>query len=447
VGRALQLTHDTLTLAQLGVFVHRAGFDFVRNDSTVVYCSVAAGEKLAVAIEARAAAEIPLDGSDLFAGRVMDVHIAQDALPASGSVQWVVIPCGNGRVTLQPHPADPIALTTPVAARRRLQIHADVPGDLAVRVEYSLNGTTVSGTRPLRITVDTLAAGATIAADGSFTEAELDASGSVPSDALNPDYLITPGLGINFGADPNNKKMQIAAEKPLVTLVKLLTAAGAVANQLQILKAFAPADPALHKVGRALLFTLPAFDSGILAALAHQAGFDFVARTGVNVYASVAADASIDISIAPGLTPLPVDLTAGAPVNLRTRFTTLPAAGAYNWSTAYAGNGTGSFDFVLRPAVTFTPVKTGLIALNVSYSEKDLSKVLPYSFEIRLKPALDLPATIIPKTKYDLLMNILNYFHPVGVEVITRNIREHVVEVKGNLLNAFPGYTYPDFRV
>ncbi len=446
-GRALQLTHETLALDQLGVFVHRAGFDFVRNDSTVIYCSVAAGEKLAVAIEDRVAAEIPLDGSELFAGHVMDVHIAQDALPASGSVQWVVIPCGNGRVTLLPHPADPIALTTPVAARRRLRIHADLPGDLAIRVEYSSNGTTVSGSRPLRITVDTVADGQTIAADGSLSGTELTASGSVPPDSLNPDYLITPNLAINFGGDPNNKKMQIAAEKPLLTLVNLLTAAGAAAAQLQILKAYAPADAALHRVGRALLFTLPAFDAGILAALAHQAGFDFVSRTGANVYASVAADALIDISIAPGLTPLPVDLPAGTPVSLRTRFTTLPAVGAYNWSTANAGNGTGSFDFVLRPAVTFTPQKTGLIALNISYSENDPAKVLPYTFEIRLKPALDVPATIIPKTKYDLLMNVLNYFHPVGVEVITRNIREHVVEVKDNLLNAFPGYTYPDFRV
>ena len=72
---------------------------------------------------------------------------------------------------------------------------------------------------------------------------------------------------------------------------------------------------------------------------------------------------------------------------------------------------------------------------------------LPYTFEIRLKAALDLPATIIPKPQYDLLMNILSYFRPIGIEVITQNIREHVVEVRENLLNAFPGFTYPDFRI
>jgi hypothetical protein len=44
-------------------------------------------------------------------------------------------------------------------------------------------------------------------------------------------------------------------------------------------------------------------------------------------------------------------------------------------------------------------------------------------------------------------MNILSYFRPIGIEVITLNIRQHVVEVRENLLNAFPGFTYPDFRV
>src|SRR5262249_53865236 len=152
-------------------------------------------------------------------------------------------------------------------------------------------------------------------------------------------------------------------------------------------------------------------------------------------------DALIEISVAPGLTSIPVDLPVGSPISLRARFTTLPAAGIYNWSTAKVGGGAGSFDFVLRPAVTFTTKQTGVVALNVTYEESDPTKVAPYTFELRLKPALDLPGTIIPKTKYDLLMNILNYFHPIGVEVITQDIRAHVVEVRENLMNAFPGYT------
>jgi hypothetical protein len=131
---------------------------------------------------------------------------------------------------------------------------------------------------------------------------------------------------------------------------------------------------------------------------------------------------------------------------LQARFQILPPEGEFNWSARKIGNGDGSMDFVLRPGTKFTPGSPGLLALSVTYLEPDPQGTFPYSFEIRLKSDLDVPGTIIPKHQYDLLMNVLNYFHPIGVEVVTRNIREHVVEVQGNLLNAFPGYTYPDFR-
>ena len=72
----------------------------------------------------------------------------------------------------------------------------------------------------------------------------------------------------------------------------------------------------------------------------------------------------------------------------------------------------------------------------------------PYTFDVRLKPSLETTSsTIIRKEQYDLIMNILNAFHPLGVEVTTRTIRERVIEVKGQFRNAFPDYTYPNFRV
>jgi YVTN family beta-propeller protein len=71
----------------------------------------------------------------------------------------------------------------------------------------------------------------------------------------------------------------------------------------------------------------------------------------------------------------------------------------------------------------------------------------PYTFEVRLKPALEAAGAIIRKDQYDLIMNILNTFHPLGVEVSTRAVREHVIEVREGLLNAFPDYTYPNYRV
>ncbi len=56
-------------------------------------------------------------------------------------------------------------------------------------------------------------------------------------------------------------------------------------------------------------------------------------------------------------------------------------------------------------------------------------------------------STLIRKDQYDLLMNVLNLLHPIGVEVRTQRIREHVLEVREGLLEAFPDYTYPNFRV
>ena len=166
------------------------------------------------------------------------------------------------------------------------------------------------------------------------------------------------------------------------------------------------------------------------------------------------AGEKIEIVRSSDLALLDDEVVAGTPIDVRVRFSdpipapppAPPTPGTFNWSLRRIGNGDGSLDLVLRPKLNFTPSSPGLLALSVTFLEPDAESTFPYTFEIRLKPTLDLPGTIIPKHQYDLLMNVLNYFHPIGVEVVTQNIREHVVEVQGDLLNAFPGYTYPDFR-
>jgi hypothetical protein len=72
----------------------------------------------------------------------------------------------------------------------------------------------------------------------------------------------------------------------------------------------------------------------------------------------------------------------------------------------------------------------------------------PYTFEVRLTDTLQHdPNVVISKEQYDLVMNVLNAFHPVGVEVITQAIREKVIEVREGLIEVFPAYTFPEFRV
>jgi hypothetical protein len=82
----------------------------------------------------------------------------------------------------------------------------------------------------------------------------------------------------------------------------------------------------------------------------------------------------------------------------------------------------------------------------LTYVQADPSRAAPYTFEIRLKPALDVPGTFIPKDQYDIIMNALDAFHPIGVEVRTNNIRKHVSEIEQDPTKAFPAYSFPNFR-
>jgi hypothetical protein len=441
VGRALALRHDTLTVAQLAVFAHRAGFDLVRNDTGQVYAAVVPGERLDVVIKPRTGADLPPPDVDVFVTRGMDLHVRPENLPAGGLFRWVLIPCGAGRAHFEGHSDDPATLRTAPATRPRLRLVADAPGEITVRVEYAYRGRTITGTRAIRISIETLKDGGSIAGDGTGDVVELAVVGG-PTVPFNTIYLIRHNdPAVDYSGVPGNQRMQIALERPLNRLLTLLTA-----GTLKILKGYDPADPGLHKVGRALRLQHSAVTAGALGALAHRAGFGYVRRDGAEIYASAAPDELIEIAQMPALTPIPAEAVVGTPIPLRARFTTLPAAGDYNWTVEALGPGKGSFATVTRPGTTFTPVSPGLVKVALLYVESDANRVAPYTFDVKLKPALDVPATIIAKPQYDLIMNILNYFHPIGVEVTTRKIREHVVEVRDNLLNAFPGYTYPDFR-
>jgi Concanavalin A-like lectin/glucanases superfamily len=506
VGRALLLRHQTLPLDQLGAMVHRAGFDFTQNLGLQIYASVAVGEKLEIFIETPP----PAGDVDLFSGQTIRIHLAPENLPAAGQIRWTLIASGSGRAHLQQYEeatlaaavnaaattitvASPVGFPgaapfkiriesevlrvttvvantwtvvrgvdgttaavhavnaqvtlsdrTPLTTRPRLRLVAEAPGEITLRVEYTFRRQVVSGLRTIRIGIDSLADGLSIASDGRTPVSEESAVGT-EREAINPIYLVTSNVaGVNYGADPNNKKMQIVLERAFNSF--LATQPG-LATGLRVLKAFDPNDTGLHKAGRALRLTHTTVTADRLGALAHRAGFGFVRRQGTEIFCAVAAGEKIEIVRAPGLTPLENELVVGVPVNLRVRLDPLPAGGSYNWSLSATGHGNGSLDFVLRPAVRFTPRTPGLLALNITYLEPDPDRTFPYTFEIRLKPSLEAANAVIPKDQFDLIMNILNFFHPIGVEIVTARIRQHVIEVEQDPQKAFPAYTYPDFRV
>ena len=129
----------------------------------------------------------------------------------------------------------------------------------------------------------------------------------------------------------------------------------------------------------------------------------------------------------------------------------------YNWSTRAIGAGAGSFDTLVRPTARFTPSKPGLLVLTLTYVARDDSLAAPYTFEVRLKPALDVPdgvarpgdviALAVVSGDRTHVMNVLDAFHPVGVEVRTDRIRKHVREIEQDSAKAFPAYSFPNFRV
>jgi DNA-binding beta-propeller fold protein YncE len=105
------------------------------------------------------------------------------------------------------------------------------------------------------------------------------------------------------------------------------------------------------------------------------------------------------------------------------------------------------FNTTTAPHAFLFAERAGQVSIRAVYSVPEKGRTAPYTFEVRLKPTLEDAGAIIRKEQYDFIMNILNAFHPIGVEVLTRAIREHVIEVRDHLLDAFPDYTYPNFRV
>jgi hypothetical protein len=115
-----------------------------------------------------------------------------------------------------------------------------------------------------------------------------------------------------------------------------------------------------------------------------------------------------------------------------------------SWATIPFTRGDAALSSAVAQSVRATGKVPGELLLRALYSRP--GRTNPYEFEVRLAPNLDTPSTVIRKDQYDIVMNVLNTFHPIGVEVRTHNVREHVVEVATGAAEALPGYTFPPFR-
>ncbi|MGW4895340.1 hypothetical protein ACWEQL_24175 [Kitasatospora sp. NPDC004240] len=260
VGRALLLRHTTLPAGELAVHAHAAGFGWVRHTHEgLVHAAQPPGPAFRILAgppgrRVRAGDSVPLG-----------LEPGPDRLAGAG-VRWSVTRSGPGEATVgQGVPA----VLTAVAA-----------GEVTVQVEVARAGHVRGGSLALRIgpAVGGLAPGASIDRHGRTGVTEDQAAGP-PEEDFEPANLLVRTedlLGtrrtVDYGEDPAHRRMQSVTSHALDRLLGLLPATGA----LVVAAGFAPDADGLRAQGRALELRHSVLPAGELAALAFDAGFDFV---------------------------------------------------------------------------------------------------------------------------------------------------------------------------
>ncbi|MGW7528520.1 LamG-like jellyroll fold domain-containing protein [Streptomyces sp. NPDC054783] len=420
-GRAVLLRHSTVPTGRMAALAHRAGFDFVRfrGDLDLVYAACAVGDYLTIDLTPSAAGPV-----DLTQGATAQLAL-RPVPPADAFVSWLTVPCGPGSADLAGKPQGTAAL------------HAKAPGEVVLKADIVRLGHTLSATRTVRIGPDDLPDGAQIAADGTLDAPDSVVGGSAPD--FDPVFLARhDDPRADYGPDPGHHLMQFAVARLLDALLDELTRRQ-VAGKLTVAGAFEPAGDPLAAQGRGLTVRHAGLPAGRLAAAAHAVGFGHVRRAGSDVVLRHTAEPLVAVlgpdTVAEGDS---VDLQVVPP----------PAAVGANarldWASGALADGRTAWNTTTQPSPRLTGVRAGTVWVQAAYLLG--GGLAPYTFEVRLRP--ELPAdTVMSKDQYDLIMNILNVLHPIGVEVSTRAVREHVIEVRGETLAANPDYTFPKFRV
>lgn len=448
VGRAVRLTHDAVPLDRLAALAHQVGFAYVAHESASVYASIDADPLVDLTITHGEVPDAYL-GVTVFTGGSLGLAIVP-TLPAGRRVEWSIVSCGPGRARFDPSPTPNDTTAT---------LRAEAPGAVVVRVAVTVGTVRVVGTRTVRIGPEVRPDGA-IGADGTLSPPLSQAVGATVA-PVAPAYRVAANIDVDGPAALG--RVHLAFRTALDRLRSSSRVDGLVLRDPDAFDPPVDAAPretldALHAAGRARYVFSPSLDVEVLAALAHAARFDYVLPTGEGVLCAVADGPLLDVvaRTSDGLVPLDDTLETDRPVVVTVRQAEALEGGDVFWSLFphSLGRLTGAAP-VLAPgadapsgsAKTLAPTAPGPVTLTALYYEDATDGTLPYSVELRLKDALDVPETVIPKDSYDLIMNVLNSFHPIGVEIITTNIRAHVRELVGDAQGLLPDYTFPDYRL
>ncbi|MGW3105327.1 LamG-like jellyroll fold domain-containing protein [Streptomyces sp. NPDC001100] len=478
-GRAVLLAHSSVSPARLAALAHRAGFDYVAHRAATgqTYAAIALGDYFRIdvtpitvtstalpsnAVGPRDAASItgaPTDAApatpnpiDLDPSTPVTLSL-RPAPPADAFLNWLVVPGGSGQGTLVPE-------SGAGSRHRSAALTATAPGQLIVKADVARGRHTVSAsaTRTLRIGLAGLDNGAAVAADG--TRGVPASSVERPGTYFDRAFLVRhEDPRVDYGSDAAHL-MQLAVAELLDALLAEL-ARRAVAGRLTVTAAFDgtgdPPDPAAAE-GRRLVLRHSSLDAGALAGAAFAVGFGYLLRRGAELEVRQAPGQLVAVRGPAGVEQgAVIELDEGTTMDLTA--TPSPAGlaaagliGQFPGEGPRLGWASGTYDDAAitvasstQQTVTLRADAAGTAWVQASYPIG--GQPVPYTFQVRLRPEADTPTTVITKDQHDLIMNILNVLHPVGVEVNTAAIRAHVVELQGDLSQANPDYTYPRFRV
>ena len=492
VGRALTLERGTatVTLARLGALAHAAGFTYVARVGNRLRLLQAPGELVVVGGP---------DQLDEGAGSTLDLlprAAPRGAVLAGGSL-WTanggsdtvsVVDTASGQVTgTLKVGLTPVAVAaSPDGAR---VYTADSGGDTVTVIDAT--GRTVAGTVALPAAPVALAhhpslARLYVALGPAGQVVEIDTSTLAVTRSVN--------LGdqpVALAVQPDGARLWVATAAGAIRLV----ATGPFTAGATVALAGPPADVAVG-ADRAYV-TVPSLQSlqvlGVANAAVEQTFTDLgpaperlaLTPAGTVVYVTDSADGRVHLRRADGSGQAPPGLppsaaVAGTPTGAAAddhhayvvaggtatdNVSVLDADAAAAlvalwplgtglgerlvWSLRPGGSAQAQLSSTTTPTVGVTAGAAGPVLARAVYQWPDHSP--PSTVRVDLNAqlrALEQGGTrvVIRKDQYDLIMNVLNELHPVGVEVDTRAVREHVLELRDSLLDLFPPYTYPDFR-
>ncbi|MEW2352937.1 hypothetical protein [Spirillospora sp. NPDC029432] len=409
-GRAMLMEHTAIGSARLAALAHRAGFDLVfHRRGGEVYAATLPGELFVLA-----AAGADQSGDVLPVGGAL-VLALRPAPPAGAAVRYRTVPCGPGSCTLAPAPDGASVTVTGTA-----------PGRVTVKAEISYATHTLTATRELTARPASLETGTTIAADGTTDPGDLPAGGDA-----GPAFLVRhDDERVDYGGAEDNRRMHRTARDRLDDLLGRIAALGTVppGRRLRILAAYRPDAPGPAGQGRELRLAHPDVPPGRLAALAHAAGFDRARADAESVTVRQAPADPVDIA-APASWDGVLEMDAETVFTVRPAPDTVGSAGVLGWSAGPAGHA-GAGLVSARSETPATAVVRGLHPgtawVQATYLMGD--SLGPYRFAVRLHPPPAPDAKVITAAQFDLIVRLLGDLRPLGVEVVTRELRDHLIE-------------------